>query len=94
MPYLKGVIKETFRMYPPAPILVARETMQNSILEGYNIPPKTTIRQAPVATVELILSNLLYAFDWELPFGMNIENIDTDIFPGITTIRKCSLPCP
>ncbi|TMW81588.1 hypothetical protein EJD97_008802 [Solanum chilense] len=142
MSYLKAVIKETFRLYPPAPILVARETMQNSILEGYNIPPKTTIRvnywaiardpeywknseefiperflnnnidfkgqdyefipfgagrrgcpglALGVATVELILSNLLYAFDWELPFGMNMEDIDTESLRGITMHKKNDL---
>ncbi|MCD7472194.1 hypothetical protein HAX54_013202 [Datura stramonium] len=142
MSYLKAVIKETFRLYPPVPVLVARETMQNSILEGYKIPPKTTIhvnywaiardpeywknpeeflperflnsnidykgqdfefipfgagrRGCPgmtlgVATVELILSNLLYAFDWELPFGMNIEDIDTDVLRGITMHKKNDL---
>ncbi|XP_060181503.1 6,7,8-trihydroxycoumarin synthase-like [Lycium barbarum] len=142
MSYLKAVIKETFRLYPPAPVLVARVAVENSILEGYNIPPKTTIyvnywaiardpeywkhpeefiperflnsridfkgqdfelipfgagrRGCPgialgIATVELILSNLLYAFDWELPFGMKIEDIDTDILPGITVHKKNDL---
>ncbi|KAG5587508.1 hypothetical protein H5410_047942 [Solanum commersonii] len=108
LPYFKSVIKETFRLYPTTTLLLPRETMQNSILEGYEIKPKTIIyanvwaiardpeiwenpeefiperflntgrRGCPaitlgVATVELVLSNLLYAFDWELPRGMNKE---------------------
>ncbi|KAK4343464.1 hypothetical protein RND71_036558 [Anisodus tanguticus] len=146
LPYFKAVIKETFRLYPPAPLLVARETMQNSILEGYEIKPKTIIhvnswaiardpeiwenpeefiperflnsdidfkgqnfelipfgagrRGCPaialgVATVELVLSNLLHAFDWELPCGMKIEDIDTHVLPGLTMHKKkplCLVP--
>ncbi|WMV48395.1 hypothetical protein MTR67_041780 [Solanum verrucosum] len=48
-----------------------------------------------VATVELVLSNLLYAFDWELPCGMNIEDIDTDVLPGLVVHKKeplCLVP--
>ncbi|XP_055813948.1 6,7,8-trihydroxycoumarin synthase-like [Solanum dulcamara] len=146
LPYFKSVIKETFRLYPPAPLLLARETMQNSILEGYEIKPKTIIqvnvwaiardpeiwknpeefiperflnndidfkgqnfellpfgsgrRGCPgvalgVATVELVLSNLLYAFDWELPRGMNREDIDIDVLPGLVMHKKnplCLVP--
>ncbi|XP_049344416.1 5-OH-xanthotoxin synthase-like [Solanum verrucosum] len=146
LPYFKAVIKETFRLYPPGPLLIARETMQNSILEGYEIKPKTIIhvnvwaiardpeiwenpekfiperflnsdidfkgqnfelipfgagrRGCPamalgVATVELVLSNLLYAFDWELPCGMNIEDIDTNVLPGLAVHKKeplCLVP--
>ncbi|MCD7472197.1 hypothetical protein HAX54_013205 [Datura stramonium] len=43
----------------------------------------------------LILSNLLYAFDWELPCGMKIEDIDTAVLPGITMHKKndrCLVP--
>ncbi|XP_009622691.2 cytochrome P450 83B1-like, partial [Nicotiana tomentosiformis] len=142
LPYLKAVIKETFRLYPPVPLLVPRETMHKSILEGYEIQPKTIIhvnswaiardpeywenpeefiperffnsnidfkgqdfellpfgagrRGCPgialgVATVELVLSNLLYAFDWELPCGVNIQDIDTDVLPGLTMHKKNAL---
>nr|WMP39848.1 cytochrome P450 83B1-like protein [Physalis pubescens] len=144
LPYFKAVIKETFRLYPPAPLLVPRETMRNSVLEGYEIKAKSIIyvnawaiardpeiwenpekfiperflnsdfqgqnfelipfgagrRGCPamtvgVATVELVLSNLLYAFDWELPCGMKREDIDTHVLPGLTMHKKkplCLVP--
>lgn len=31
-----------------------------------------------VTTLELVISNLLYSFDWELPPGMKKEDIDTE----------------
>ncbi|XP_006358823.1 cytochrome P450 83B1-like [Solanum tuberosum] len=142
MPYFNAVIKEIFRLYPPAPLLVPREAMEKSILEGYEIQPGTIIhvnswaiardpeiwenpeefiperflncdidfkgqnfelipfgagrRGCPgialgVATINLILSNLLYAFDWELPHGMIKEDIDTDGLPGLAMHKKNAL---
>ncbi|KAK6803615.1 hypothetical protein RDI58_001399 [Solanum bulbocastanum] len=44
-----------------------------------------------VTTVNLILSNLLYAFDWELPYGMMKEEIDTDGLPGLVMNKKNAL---
>ncbi|XP_049344291.1 6,7,8-trihydroxycoumarin synthase-like [Solanum verrucosum] len=143
MPYLKAVIKETFRLYPPSPLLMPRESIQKSTLEGYEIQPKTVVyvntwmigrdpeiwenpeefiperflnsdidyfkgqnfelipfgagrRGCPavalgVATVNLILPNLLYAFDWELPYGIMKEDIDTTIMPGLGMHKKNDL---
>ncbi|KAK8985411.1 hypothetical protein V6N11_068668 [Hibiscus sabdariffa] len=44
-----------------------------------------------VATVELALANLLYKFDWEIPTGMNEEDLDFDALSGITTHKKNDL---
>ncbi|KAL1811594.1 hypothetical protein ACET3Z_021659 [Daucus carota] len=39
-------------------------------------------------TLKLILSNLLYSFDWELPDGMVKEDVDTQVLPGISMHKK------
>jgi cytochrome P450 len=41
-----------------------------------------------VASLEIILANLLYSFDWKLPLGMVKEDIDTEMLPGITQHKK------
>ncbi|KAF3616046.1 putative cytochrome 83B1-like [Capsicum annuum] len=142
MSYLKAVIKETFRLYRPDPLLILRESMKKSRLEGYEIQPGTLVhvnawaiareteiwknatefiperfldsdidfkredyelipfgagrRGCPgitlgIVAIELALSNLLYPFDWELPYGLKKEDIDTDVRHGITMHKKNEL---
>ncbi|XP_020252854.1 cytochrome P450 71A1-like [Asparagus officinalis] len=47
--------------------------------------------QFGVETVELALANLLYAFNWELPPGVERENIDMHEAPGLVTRRATDL---
>ncbi|XP_042475265.1 cytochrome P450 71B10-like [Macadamia integrifolia] len=41
-----------------------------------------------IATVELTLANLMYAFDWGLPNGMKKEDIDVDETSGLLAHKK------
>ncbi|KAK1433640.1 hypothetical protein QVD17_10554 [Tagetes erecta] len=48
-----------------------------------------------VVTVDLLLANLLYLFDWSLPNGMKMQDIDFEVLPGITMHKRnalCLLP--
>lgn len=43
LPYLRAIVKETFRLHPPAPFSVPRESTQPSQIMGYNLPAQTTL---------------------------------------------------
>ncbi|KAL8103366.1 6,7,8-trihydroxycoumarin synthase-like [Apium graveolens] len=44
-----------------------------------------------LAMTELVLANLLYHFNWELPPGVEITDIDMATLPGLTTQKKNDL---
>lgn len=44
-----------------------------------------------VLLVQLALANLLYRFEWELPDGMSIEDVDMEASFGITMFKKTPL---
>ncbi|XP_039133218.1 cytochrome P450 736A117-like [Dioscorea cayenensis subsp. rotundata] len=92
MSYLKAVVKEVLRLHPPAPLLVPRETIEDTELQGYkNSQEKQEIcpgMQFAVATIEFALANLVHQFDWDMPNGLSAEDLNMDEAQGLIMHRK------
>ncbi|KAG6384752.1 hypothetical protein SASPL_153570 [Salvia splendens] len=144
MPYLKAVLKESLRLHTPVPLLLPRESTQDTNVLGYDIASGTRVivnawaisrdpllwenpeefrpdrfletgvdfrgvhfeftpfgagrRGCPgvtfaVAVDELALAKLVHKFDFGLPNGVNMEELDMNESRGMTTHKKCPFAC-
>ncbi|KAL5998310.1 hypothetical protein ACLOJK_009250 [Asimina triloba] len=50
--------------------------------------------QFAAATIEIVLANLLYSFDWEPPGGVSAENMDMTEASGLVTLPKSMILVP
>lgn len=47
LPYLQAVVKETFRVHPPVPLIIREEAGMNSEICGYTVPKSAQVLVQP-----------------------------------------------
>lgn len=142
LPYIEGIVKETMRLHPVAPLLAPRLAREDCKVAGYDVLKGTRVfvsvwtigrdpalwdepdefcperfigksmdvkghdfellpfgagrRMCPgyslgLKVIQSNLANLLHGFKWELPNGVNKENLDMEEIYGLSTPKKIPL---
>ncbi|KAI7740854.1 hypothetical protein M8C21_019743 [Ambrosia artemisiifolia] len=76
LPYLRGIINETFRLHPAVPVIPPHESSQDCIIEGYNVPCGT-----------MLLVNQ-WAIQHDPKFWTDPERFNPERFEGIEGMRN------
>ncbi|VAH54714.1 unnamed protein product [Triticum turgidum subsp. durum] len=85
--YMRMVIKETFRLHPPAPLL-NRTNEEDCKIMGYHVVKGITFASS---IFEMALANFLYHFDWMLPDESISESVDMSEKFGLIVRRSSDL---
>ncbi|KAH7665219.1 Flavonoid 3'-monooxygenase protein [Dioscorea alata] len=104
VPLLQAIIKETFRLHPPVPLLIphtASEACENADVDlkgtHFELIPFGAGRRICVGLrlglrmTTLLLASLVHGFDWALPDGLTPESLNMDTEFGLTLERSVPL---
>ncbi|KAL0428978.1 UNVERIFIED_CONTAM: cytochrome [Sesamum radiatum] len=91
LPYLRAVVKETFRLHPAAPLLVPHKAEEDVEIKGYIVPKNAQVLVNVWAMGEIQAYGRTLIFDWKLEEGLRPEEVDMDERFGLTLQKAIPL---